>query len=127
MCFGSLAIVGHFAVCPSLPPMYTPRSPAGWASDLEYVFFRNYMPNRDKLRTKLIPSTSSAVAYCCQCCWLTVGGDGWSGSQVPPKPSNRTLSPSGTGGVVQLTTPGGAPSAFAVDASVTSWVCGGHA
>ena len=42
-----------------------------WKEDSEYLFFRSYYSNQQKLGEKLIPSSISA-AYCCQCGWLSV-------------------------------------------------------
>ena len=39
-----------------------------WASDVDYLFFRNSMPEAIKLKTKL-KSSSDSNAYCCQCQW----------------------------------------------------------
>lgn len=85
------------------------------------------MPNRDKLSGKLVAAPRNVMAYCCQCCWVSVGEGGWDGSQVPPKGGAATLLPTGDkGGVVPLSSAGGLPSPFATDTSLTSWVCGGH-
>lgn len=42
-----------------------------WASDVEYMFFRNHVPDRRKLEAK-IRRQAGAAAYCCQCSWVTV-------------------------------------------------------
>ena len=39
-----------------------------WADDAEYLFFRNYHPNLDKLRSKLVRAPGHCC-YCCQCTW----------------------------------------------------------
>lgn len=41
-----------------------------WSSEVDYMFFRNNMPNRQKLGTHLV-ECSSSVAYCCQCSWIS--------------------------------------------------------
>ncbi len=43
-----------------------------WAADVEYLFFRNCYPKRDRLAAKLIPDTKTA--WCCQCSWASVPG-----------------------------------------------------
>lgn len=42
-----------------------------WTPDADYMFFRNFMPNVDKLRTKLVAS-DGYCAWSCQCTWTTV-------------------------------------------------------
>ena len=69
---------------------------ASWEADVDYMFFRNNMPNDDKLSTKL-RAYIGAAAYCCQCSWDTLGINGV---------DEKTLNPSG-GGALQ-------------------WVCCGH-
>lgn len=44
-----------------------------WASDADYMFFRNYMPSRERLAAKLVLKSGSA-AYSCQCSWRSVDG-----------------------------------------------------
>ena len=41
-----------------------------WAPDADYMFFRNFMPNVDKMRTKLQPDDGQC-AFACQCTWVT--------------------------------------------------------
>lgn len=41
-----------------------------WASDVDYMFFRNYMPNVGKLQHKL-KVADSRCAFACQCTWVT--------------------------------------------------------
>ena len=42
-----------------------------WAADADYMFFRNFMPNVDKLSAKLKPK-DGYCAFSCQCQWTTV-------------------------------------------------------
>ncbi|KAL8619541.1 hypothetical protein ACOMHN_011892 [Nucella lapillus] len=42
-----------------------------WASDTNYLFLRNNVPNFAKLKPKLSPSKGQR-AYCCQCSWRTI-------------------------------------------------------
>ena len=39
------------------------------------MFFRNHFPNRDALSQELV-ELDGAVAYACQCCWLTMPAPG---------------------------------------------------
>ncbi len=39
-----------------------------WSKDADYIFFRNYWPDADRLCEKMKPKKGYA-AYCCQCCW----------------------------------------------------------
>ena len=39
-----------------------------WSKDADYIFFRNYWPDADRLCEKMKPKQGFA-AYCCQCCW----------------------------------------------------------
>jgi hypothetical protein len=44
-----------------------------WADDVDYMFFRNCVPNRDKLLSKLVSESvdvANNCAYCCQCSWI---------------------------------------------------------
>jgi len=41
-----------------------------WSSNVDYMFFRNNMPNREKLSPQLLQKSTS-VAYCCQCSWIS--------------------------------------------------------
>lgn len=48
-----------------------------WDRGVDYMYFRNHMPNTTLLGAKLLP-TAGAAAYCCQCAWLTMlPGDGY--------------------------------------------------
>jgi len=42
-----------------------------WDTSADYMFFRNNMPNEQKLRQKLVQNPEG-FAYCCQCNWKTV-------------------------------------------------------
>mmetsp|Transcript_2218 Transcript_2218/g.4212 ORF Transcript_2218/g.4212 Transcript_2218/m.4212 type:complete len:204 (-) Transcript_2218:228-839(-) len=42
-----------------------------WKDDTDYMFFRNNMPDRRKVATKLFPQKGKA-SYACQCTWLSV-------------------------------------------------------
>ena len=42
-----------------------------WDDDVDYMFFRNYWPEPERLSPKLKPRKGYA-AYCCQCCWTSV-------------------------------------------------------
>ena len=42
-----------------------------WASDVDYMFFRNFVPNVDKMKAKLRPADGQC-SYACQCTWTTV-------------------------------------------------------
>jgi len=50
-----------------------------WSESVDYMFFRNFMGDIAKLRTKLQPQAGVA-AHACQCSWCTV--DSW-GAKVP--------------------------------------------
>lgn len=39
-----------------------------WTKDADYIFFRNFWPDGDRLCEKMKPQEGFA-AYCCQCCW----------------------------------------------------------
>merc|ERR1711865_14602 len=41
-----------------------------WTSDVDYMFFRNFVPNTDKLRKKL-QAADGWSAYACQCSWTS--------------------------------------------------------
>ncbi|KAI8593243.1 retinal maintenance-domain-containing protein [Geranomyces variabilis] len=41
---------------------------ATWAPASDYLFFRNHMPDMERLRENLVPRPGS-VASCCQCSW----------------------------------------------------------
>ncbi|KAI8845159.1 retinal maintenance-domain-containing protein [Chytriomyces cf. hyalinus JEL632] len=43
-----------------------------WSSDVDYLFFRNYYPDPQRLQTKLLPTNDASQGYCCQCDWLSV-------------------------------------------------------
>ena len=45
-----------------------------WTPDVDYLFFRNYMPNTKKMSAKLLYSESHA-AYACQCTWQSVDSE----------------------------------------------------
>lgn len=42
-----------------------------WANGADYLFFRNFYPNREKLNTRLLLK-SDHLSSCCQCKWRTV-------------------------------------------------------
>lgn len=42
-----------------------------WDDTVDYLFFRNFHPNREKLAPKMIESEGTA-AYCCQCSWRNI-------------------------------------------------------
>lgn len=42
-----------------------------WASDADYMFFRNTAPDRYKMASMLVPRKGSS-AYACQCSWIAV-------------------------------------------------------
>ncbi|ORX77710.1 hypothetical protein BCR32DRAFT_270474, partial [Anaeromyces robustus] len=42
-----------------------------WSNNVDYLFFRNYVPNTEKLAKELIPK-KGYTAICCQCTWYTV-------------------------------------------------------
>ncbi|ORY68013.1 hypothetical protein LY90DRAFT_667669 [Neocallimastix californiae] len=42
-----------------------------WSNKVDYLFFRNYVPNVEKLSEELIPKKGH-TSICCQCTWLTV-------------------------------------------------------
>ena len=44
-----------------------------WAGDVDYMFFRNNMPNEQKLRQRMVRKMG-ARAYACQCSWRTIVG-----------------------------------------------------
>ena len=39
-----------------------------WTKDADYIFFRNFWPDADRLCEQMRPQEGFA-AYCCQCCW----------------------------------------------------------
>ncbi|ORX54161.1 hypothetical protein BCR36DRAFT_322425 [Piromyces finnis] len=41
-----------------------------WSNKVNYLFFRNYVPNINKLSKELIPKKGS-TSICCQCTWYT--------------------------------------------------------
>jgi hypothetical protein len=45
-----------------------------WDTNVEYMFFRNNMPNTERLSEKLVRDDNS-VAYCCQCHWISEKND----------------------------------------------------
>ena len=44
-----------------------------WDHSVDYMFFRNFWPEPERLRTKMLKCHSYA-AYCCQCCWYSAKG-----------------------------------------------------
>jgi hypothetical protein len=42
-----------------------------WDSQVDYMFFRNNVPNVEKLSVRLLNSQGT-VAYCCQCTWRSI-------------------------------------------------------
>ena len=42
-----------------------------WTKDVDYMFFRNFMPDATKLKAKL-RARDGYDAYACQCAWATV-------------------------------------------------------
>ena len=42
-----------------------------WASSADYMFFRNFYPNEERLSAKMLLATGK-TAKCCQCSWATV-------------------------------------------------------
>eukprot|EP00919_Chromeraceae_sp_WS-2016_P064351 GHVR01152315.1.p1 GENE.GHVR01152315.1~~GHVR01152315.1.p1 ORF type:complete len:210 (+),score=48.03 GHVR01152315.1:37-666(+) len=42
-----------------------------WKPEVEYLFFRNYYPDVDKLKSMMEVAVDE-VAYCCQCSWRTI-------------------------------------------------------
>ena len=41
-----------------------------WTADVDYMFFRNFMPTVSKLQDKLRPADGKC-AFSCQCTWVT--------------------------------------------------------
>ncbi len=104
---------------------------AAWTSDAEYMFFRNNMPSRAKLESRLTRSEGSS-AYCCQCSWVTAspaaGTAPGSGGTVHigvvlVRKSGIAVQPSAAGAEAQRAcvrlTHGGHGWSF--------WACAGHA
>jgi len=50
-----------------------------WDETVDYMFFRNFVPNRAKLAAKLVASEGMS-ALCCQCSWCNMAA--W-GGRVP--------------------------------------------
>jgi len=46
-----------------------------WAPDVDYMFFRNHYPRKEKLHEKLRLAPTKA-SFACQCSWAVVGHDG---------------------------------------------------
>jgi len=44
---------------------------ARWSDAADYLFFRNFHPNRDKLKSRLLLKLNH-LASCCQCTWRSV-------------------------------------------------------
>lgn len=44
---------------------------AKWSDAADYLFFRNFHPNRDKLKSRLLLKLNH-LASCCQCTWRSV-------------------------------------------------------
>ncbi|KAL6635568.1 retinal maintenance-domain-containing protein [Neocallimastix sp. 'constans'] len=42
-----------------------------WSKNVDYLFFRNFVPNKEKLSKELIPK-KECTSICCQCTWITV-------------------------------------------------------
>jgi len=42
-----------------------------WTDAVDYMFFRNNVPDEERLSKQLRPRRGCA-AYCCQCCWVSV-------------------------------------------------------
>ena len=42
-----------------------------WKSDVDYMFFRNFMPNEAKLRP-MLKASDGRCAYSCQCSWASI-------------------------------------------------------
>jgi hypothetical protein len=37
---------------------------------VDYLFFRNLMPNKNELKKRMV-SRAGVVSFCCQCSWIT--------------------------------------------------------
>jgi len=55
---------------------------SAWTDAADYLFFRNFHPNRDKLKSRLL-TKNNHLASCCQCKWRTIECENYGPIPIP--------------------------------------------